>query len=55
MVYNLGCYRYKNGKIYEQVWWFIYKCIDRGPYTYLDGVRQVNTKSFLKAAYPLVK
>ena len=42
MVYNLCNYRYKNGKIYQKVWWFIYRCIDSGPYTYLEGVKQVN-------------
>ncbi len=40
--YNLGRYRWKRSKIYEQVWWFIYKCIDKGPYTYMQGVRKVN-------------
>ena len=42
MVYNLGRYRYKNCKIYEKVWWFIFKCIDKGPYQYMEGVRIVN-------------
>lgn len=43
MLYNLGNYRYSKGKIYKQVWWFIYRCVDHGPYTYLNGVRIVNT------------
>ena len=43
MIYNLGDYRFKNGKIYHKRWWFIFKCIDKGPYTYLEGVKQVNT------------
>lgn len=43
MLYNLGNYRYSKGKIYKQVWWFIYKCIDLGPYSYLTGVDIVNT------------
>ena len=43
MLYNLGNYRYNRGKIYKQVFWFIYKCIDNGLYTYLQGVKKVNT------------
>ena len=42
MVYNLGKYRYKNFKIYKQVWLFFYKCIDKGPYVYIVGVNKVN-------------
>ena len=44
MRYNLGPYRYESGKIYKKVWWFIYKCIDKGPYNYLQGVRIVNNQ-----------
>lgn len=40
--YNLKNYRFNNGKIYKRLWWFIYKCIDKGPYKYLDGVKEVN-------------
>lgn len=40
--YNLGNYRSKNGRIYKKVWWFIYKCIDKGPYNFMGGVRKVN-------------
>jgi len=42
MVYNLGNFRYKNGKIYKKVWWFIYRCWDSDHCGYLDGVRKVN-------------
>ena len=42
MPYNLGDYRYNKGKIYQQVFWFWYTCIDSGPYTYMQGVREVN-------------
>ena len=42
MRYNLGNYRYDNGKIYKKVWWFFYKCIDHGPYDYLRGTCIVN-------------
>lgn len=42
MTYNLGNYRSKKGKIYRKLWWFIYVCIDKGPYTFLGGVRIVN-------------
>lgn len=41
-MYNLGNYRYKNLGIYKKVFWFIYKCIDKGPYSYLQGVKRVN-------------
>jgi len=42
VVYNLGNYRSHRGKIYKKVWWFIYKCIDKGPYDFMEGVRIVN-------------
>lgn len=42
MIYNLGRYRWKNFKIYKQVWWIFYKCIDEGPYSREMGVRKVN-------------
>jgi hypothetical protein len=42
MTYNLGNYRSKKGKIYRRWWWFIYICINKGPYSYLGGVRMVN-------------
>lgn len=42
MTYNLGIYRSRNGKIYKKWWWFIYICIDKGPYSFLDGVKEVN-------------
>lgn len=42
MIYNLGNYRYKKGKIYKKVFWFIFKCIDKGPYPYMTGVKKVN-------------
>jgi hypothetical protein len=44
MIYNLGRYRYDRGKIYKKVWWFIFKCIDKGPYCYLEGVKIVNKR-----------
>jgi hypothetical protein len=44
MRYNLGRYRYDRGKIYKKVWWFIFKCIDKGPYCYLEGVKIVNKR-----------
>jgi hypothetical protein len=48
MVYNLGRYRYKKGKIYQRVWLFFYKCIDRGPYDYLKGVKKVHFHCMLE-------
>lgn len=42
MTYNLGDYRYKNGKIYQRVWWIFFRCIDEGPHSYMEGVRLVN-------------
>jgi hypothetical protein len=42
LVYNVGNYRSHRGKIYKKVWWFIYKCIDKGPYSFMEGVRIVN-------------
>lgn len=42
MKYNVGNYRYNNGKIYKQVWWFLFKCIDEGPYNWKEGVKRVN-------------
>ena len=42
MIYNLGKYRWKNFRIYKQVWWLFYKCIDKGPYSFEVGVRKVN-------------
>lgn len=42
MIYNLGKYRYKNFKIYEQIWWIFYKCIDKGLYGVDVGIRKVN-------------
>ena len=42
MQYNVGRYRYDKGNIYKQVWWFIYKRIEKGNYTYMQGVRKVN-------------
>lgn len=42
MIYNLGNYRYKNFKLYKRIWRFFYKCIDKGPYNYQEGVRKVN-------------
>ena len=42
MMYNLGDYRYNKGKIYQRVWWIFFRCIDRGPYSYMEGVRKVN-------------
>jgi len=40
--YNLGRYRAYKGRIYRQIWWFIYKCIDKGPYGFLEGIARVN-------------
>jgi len=55
MRYNLGNYRYdSNGKIYKKVWWFIYKCIDKGPYNYLQGVKVVNEKCHLNNYFKTV-
>lgn len=42
MTYNLGNYRSKNGKIYRRWWWFIFICIDEGPYSFLGEVSEVN-------------
>ena len=42
MVYNLGDYRYKNFEIYKRTWWCFYKCIDKGPYSRMIGIRKVN-------------
>jgi len=42
MTYNLGRYRWKNFKIYEQIRWIFYKCIDKGPYSRDVGIRKVN-------------
>ncbi len=42
MQYNLGEYRYDNGKIYEHKFLWFYNLIDNGPYTYLEGVDIVN-------------
>ncbi len=42
MTYNLGNYKYYKFKLYKKIFWFIYKCIDKGPYSYLVGVRKVN-------------
>lgn len=41
-IYNLGKYRYKDGAIYKQVVLTFYKKIDPGPYSYLQGVSEVN-------------
>lgn len=43
MPYDLGKYRYDKGKIYKQVLWFIYKCIDKGPYTHREGMNIVDS------------
>ena len=43
MRYNLGNYRYDNGKVYVKWWWFIYRVIDEGPMSYMDGVKMVNS------------
>ena len=42
MIYNLKNYRYKNFKLYKRIWGFLYKCIDKGPYGYMVGVRKIN-------------
>ena len=42
MRYNLGDYRYDKSKIYRKCLWFIFECIDQGPYTYAEGVKVVN-------------
>ncbi len=47
MRYNLGNYRYENGGIlvrkrFLKIFHY-YSCIDSGPYSYLDGVRRVNS------------
>lgn len=42
MQYNVGNYRYDKGNIYKRVWWFIYKHIEKGTFTYMQGVRKVN-------------
>ena len=42
MVYNLGNFRYKNGKIYKKVWWIFFRCVDTNHCSYLNGVRKVN-------------
>ena len=42
MIYNLGEYRYKAGKIYRKTFLCFYKCIDRGPYGFMEGIRRVN-------------
>jgi len=41
MDYNLGRYKYRSGKVYRKKLLF-YFCIDKGPYPYKEGVRQVN-------------
>ena len=50
MIYNLGKYRYKDCKIYKQVWGFIYRCIDQGPLPYMTGVKRVNSLCGIKGA-----
>ena len=42
MQYNLGNYRYDEGKVYKRVWWFIFKKIQDCPQGYMAGVRIVN-------------
>ena len=42
MRYNLGDFRYDNGRIYKRIWWFIYLCVNKGPYSHKEGVRKVN-------------
>ena len=46
-VYTLRNYRFKNGKIYHKRW-FMYKCIDKGPYTDVEGIKQVYTHCSLE-------
>ena len=41
MIYNLGPYRYNNGKIYKKVFLFFYKKIGTAD-SYMDGVKKVN-------------
>lgn len=42
MTYNLGEYRYRDGRIYRKRWLFFWKCIDEGLYRWKEGVRKVN-------------
>jgi len=34
MIHTLGKYRYKDGKIYKQVWWCFYREIYKMPYVH---------------------
>ena len=43
MVYNLGKYRYKNGKIYKKIFLLFYKRIDNKEYyPRIIGIKKVN-------------
>jgi len=41
--YNLGRFRAHNGMIYQGIGQSIYICIDVGPYSFIDGIRKIDS------------